>query len=272
MPFFNFQEQLAPPEPYSAPSQGHSFRVQLIRSSWKDKSSGVKPLSPYNIKTLLGSLFSVDPFSSIFFYLPKGRGVLKKLKKTNDLNGFPQQDSWRPLHHLSTGNQTQVPQHLLLQLLEIRRYTLNLNLEPHSRYQESTELDETAPYAYGTLLNMHKQSYARSFSTFQHSLPAFRTPALRNEMFQSSKTCDKSRRESASQSKAWQFMTNLCLEALEKRKPFDELVTGEFNPFNTCIVQWCTLFHPSSPVMHHGCDSQKQACLSPMYRQWFKMI
>lgn len=62
----------------------------------------------------------------IIFYLSKGRGVLKKLQKTNDLNGFPQQDSWRPLHHLTTGNQTQVPQLLLLQLLEICRYTLNL--------------------------------------------------------------------------------------------------------------------------------------------------
>ena len=76
---------------------------------------------------------------------------------------------------------------------------------------------------------MHKPSYAWSFSTFRHSLPAFRTPALRNEMFQSSKTCDKSRRESASQSKAWHFMTNLCLKVLEKRKSFDELVTGELN-------------------------------------------
>ena len=65
------------------------------------------------------------PFFHIF-YMSKGRGVLKKLKKTNDLDGFPQQDSWRPLHHLNTGNQTQVPQLLLLQLLEICRYTLNL--------------------------------------------------------------------------------------------------------------------------------------------------
>lgn len=216
---FNFQEQHAPPERYSAPSQGHSFRIEKTNPQ-------ASSLYPHTISEHCWVPFLVSiPFFHIF-YLSKGRGVLKKLKKTNDLNGFPQQDSWRPLHHLTTGNQTQVPQLLLLQLLEICRYTLNLI---HGIRNQLNLMK--LPYAYGTPLNMHKPSYAWSFSTFRHSLPAFRTPALHNEMFQSSKTCDKSRRESASQSKAWHFMTNLCLKVLEKRKSFDEIRQA----------QWCTM-------------------------------
>ena len=135
----------------------------------------------------------------------KQRGVLKKLQETNDLNGFPQQDSWRPLHHLTTGNQTQVPQHLLLQLLQILRYTSNLI---YSNYiTNERKLMKLGP--------MHR--------------PAFRIPTLSNGMCQSSKTCDKSLRESASQSKAWQFTTNLCPKIFEKGEEFDELVTGDFD-------------------------------------------
>ena len=59
--------------------------------------------------------------------------------------------------------------------------------------------------------------------------PAFRIPTLSNGMCQSSKTCDKSLRESASQSKAWQFTTNLCPKIFEKGEDFDELVTGDFD-------------------------------------------